>query len=350
MDISIYGYGVYVPRLRIKVEEIANVWGSNPKDIKGGLLIEEKAVPEMDEDTITIAVEAARNALARAKIDPQKIGALYIGSESHPYSVKPSGTIVSEAIGATPALTVADLEFACKAGTAGMQMVMGLVGSGMIDFGLAGGCDTAQGAPGDPLEYTAAAGGACFIVGKRQKGVIAHIEDTFSYTTDTPDFWRRENEPYPKHGFRFTGIPAYFRHVVSGTQGMLSKIGAQPQDFDHAVFHQPNGKFPRKAAQMLGFTKEQIKLGMVVDRIGNTYSGSAMIGLANILDHAKPGERIIMTSFGSGAGADSFVIEVDEGIEERRQLAPMLSKYVNNKANVAYGDYVKYRGKLITGR
>ena len=110
---GIVGYGVYIPSYRIKVEEIAKVWGDDPKAISRGLVVNEKSVPAPDEDTATISVEAARNSLKRAMIDPKKIGAVYVGSESHPYAVKPTATIVAEAIEASPELTAADLEFAC---------------------------------------------------------------------------------------------------------------------------------------------------------------------------------------------------------------------------------------------
>ena len=90
--------------------------------MKSGLMIFSKSVPYPDEDVITISVEASRNALARSKIDPEDIGAVYVGSESHPYAVKPSGTIVAEAIGTSHFITVADYEFACKAGTAAARI------------------------------------------------------------------------------------------------------------------------------------------------------------------------------------------------------------------------------------
>ena len=106
------------------MEEIAKVWGDDAEDLKNGLMVREKSVPDVDEDAATIAVEAARNAIKRGA-DPRKIGALYVGSESHPYAVKPTGTIVAEAIEASPNLTVADFEFACKAGTAAIQVCMG---------------------------------------------------------------------------------------------------------------------------------------------------------------------------------------------------------------------------------
>jgi hydroxymethylglutaryl-CoA synthase len=342
--VGIVGYGAYVPKFRIKAEDIAAVWGADPKSIKMGLKIEEKSVPSIDEDTVTISVEATRNALARAQIDPQDIGAIYIGSESHPYTVKPSSTIVGDAVGASPDMTAADYEFACKAGTAAIQTCMGLVASGMVKYGLAIGADTAQGAPGDALEYTAAAGGAAFIIGNNNP--IATIEGTYSFTTDTPDFWRREGQPYPRHGGRFTGSPAYFKHVVNAAKGLMEKLSFSPEDFDYAVFHQPNGKFPRNAAKILGFSKEQIEDGILVDRIGNTYSGSSILGLTRVLDMAKPGDRILLTSFGSGAGSDSFSILVEDGIESRRELAPSTESYIARKEYVGYATYVKLRGKI----
>ncbi|HLD56752.1 MAG TPA: hydroxymethylglutaryl-CoA synthase [archaeon] len=342
-DVGIVGYGAYVPRFRITVEEIARVWGRNPSDIKDGLMVFEKSVPDTDEDTITISVEAAKNALARAKINPLDIGAVYIGSESHPYAVKPSGTVVGDALGLSNHLMVADFEFACKAGTAAMQVCYGLVKSGLVKYGLAIGADTSQGRPGDALEFTAAAGGAAFIIGPDP---LAKLEGTYSFTTDTSDFWRREGEDYPTHAARFTGKPAYFKHVSTATKNFMERMGLKASDFDYVVFHMPNGKFPTKVAKDLGFSPEKIKDSLVVKSIGNTYSGSSPLGLCNVLDIAQPGQRILMTSYGSGAGSDSFSWVVTDKILERRDLAPKTSHYLNKKEYIDYGKYVKLRKKL----
>lgn len=342
-DIGIVGYGCYIPRFRISVEEIARVWGNDAEAFKKSLIVEEKSVPEMDEDTVTISTEAGKNALLRAGIDPKKIGAIYIGSESHPYAVKPSGTVVAEALGLGTSLMAADFEFACKAGTAAMQCCYGLVKAGVIDYGLAIGADTSQGRPGDALEYTAAAGGGAFIIGKDP---LAKLEGTVSYTTDTSDFWRREGEDYPSHGARFTGKPAYFKHVVTASKNLMEKLSLKPGDFNHVVFHMPNGKFPLTASKILGFTQEQIKNGFIVGRVGNFYSGSSPVGLCAVLDIAKPGDRILMTSYGSGAGSDSFSFVVTDKILERRDKAKKTEEYIKNKENIDYGVYVKLRRKL----
>ncbi len=344
MKSGIVSYGAYIPRYRIKIEEIAKVWGDNPNSIIDGLMVYEKSVPDMDEDTITIAVEAARNAVNRANVNPEKIGAVFTGSESHPYAVKPTSTIVAEAIGATPNLTAADFEFACKAGTAAIQACAGMVESDMIELGLAIGSDVSQGAPGDALEYTAAAGGVAYIIGK--ENILAKIESTYSFTTDTPDFWRREGKPYPEHGGRFTGEPGYFKHVTSAASGLMERLGTKPSDYNYAVFHQPNGKFPTRVAKMLGFSGEQIKPGLVVSRLGNTYSGSCMMGLAAILDIAKPGDRIFMTAFGSGAGSDAFSFSVTDRIDEIRNGAPSVEELLANPAYINYATYAKHKGKI----
>ncbi len=342
---GIVGYGAYIPVYRIKTAEIAKVWGEEATRIEKGLGIKEKAVGGVDEDTATISVEAARNAMLRAEIDPQRIGALYVGSESHPYAVKPTGTIVAEALGATPNLTIADLEFACKAGTAGLQITSAMVDAKRIEYGVAIGADTAQGRPGDALEYSAASGGAAFISGPDSES-LATIDATYSFTTDTPDFWRRQHAEYPSHGGRFTGKPAYFRHVIGATSRLLEETGSRISDYRYVVFHQPNGRFPKEAAKKLGATPEQIETGLLTPVVGNTYSGASMLGLSAVLDEAKPGDRILVTSYGSGAGSDSFSITVTDKIEDRRNKAPLTKDYIAKKEYIDYATYVKFRKKL----
>jgi len=343
---GIVGYGAYIPRKRIKTEEIARQWGKDPGTIQRGLLLQEKSVPGLDEDTITISVAAARGALDRAGIEPQRIGALYIGSESHPYAVKPSGTVVADALGVGPEVHIADFEFACKAGTEAMFVALGLVEAGKVEYALGIGADTSQGAPNDALEFSASAGGAAFIFGR--ENTLADVLHTYSYTSDTPDFWRREGEFYPRHGGRFTGQPAYFRHVLSASRAILEKSGLKASDFRFAVFHMPNGKFPLSAGKELGFKREQLETGWVVPTMGNTYSGSSPTGLAAILDVAEPDDLILITSFGSGAGSDSFVLKATQRLPQVRERAPTVRSMLDGPRHyLTYGEYAKYREKII---
>jgi len=346
MEVGIVGYGSSIPRQRIKVEEIAKVWGADAPSYKKGLMLYEKSVPAPDQDVISMSVEAGRRALKRSGgIDPQDIGAIYIGSESHPYAVKPSGTVVAEALGATPAIHCADMEFACKAGSEGMFVAMSLVKAGEVKYALGIGADTSQGAPGDALEYSAAAGAAAFIMGN--SNLVAVCDCTDSFMTDTPDFWRREYMHYPRHAGRFTGEPAYFSHTIGAAKAILEKSGMKPADFTYAVFHQPNGKFPQRVGKMLGFTKEQMEPGWLSPWLGNTYSGASPIGLTATLDVAKPGDRILMVSYGSGSGSDAFVWTVTDRIDEVRDLSEKTRAMLDNdKRYLEYGAYAKCRQKI----
>jgi hydroxymethylglutaryl-CoA synthase len=343
---GIAGYGAYIPRKRIRTEEIARQWGKDPGVIERGLLLEEKSVPGFDEDTITISVAAGHSAIDRAGVDPQTIGALYIGSESHPYAVKPSGTVVAEALGIGPEVHIADFEFACKAGTEAMFVALGLVEAGRVEYAMAIGADTSQGAPDDALEFSASAGGAAYVFGVDH--LVAEVVETYSYTSDTPDFWRREGEFYPRHGGRFTGQPAYFKHVLTASRAIMEKAGLTAEDFAYAVFHMPNGKFPLTAGKQLGFRKEQLETGWVVPTMGNTYSGSSPTGLAAILDIAEPDDLILITSFGSGAGSDSFVLRATDRLPEVQGLAPTVRSMLKGpRQYVTYGEYAKLREKII---
>jgi hydroxymethylglutaryl-CoA synthase len=340
-DVGIAGYGAYVPRYRLPGDEVDRVW----KEGQGGSPVKEKSVPGPDEDTATMSVEAARNALARAGVDPTALRAVWVGSESHPYAVKPTSTVVAEAIGAVPATQAADWEFACKAGTEAFQAAMGLVGSSMADYALAIGMDTAQGRPGDALEYTTGAGGAAYVLGPAEDS-LAIVEGSFSYVTDTPDFFRRPYQHYPQHGSRFTGDPAYFKHVLASSRQLMDSLEVTPEDYAAAVFHQPNPKFPERAARMLGFKPEQTRSGLLCPMVGNTYAGSSMLGLTAILDEAQPGDRVLLVSFGSGAGSDAISLRVTEKIEERQDRAPSTKAYVARRKVIDYGTYVRYRKKL----
>ena len=339
--VGIVGYGAYVPRYRITGETISQLWTGGA----GGSPVKEKSVNGLDEDVATMAIEAAHNALARAQINPQDIRAVWVGSESHPYAVKPTSTIVAEAIGAVPHTQAGDWEFACKAGTEAMQAGIGFVGSGMAKYVLAIGMDTAQGRPGDALEYTAAAGGAAILLGAASES-CAIINASYSFVTDTPDFWRREHAVYPSHGDRFTGEPAYFKHVTGATKNLMEALGTEPQDYDWVVFHQPNVKFPSRVGKQLGFNAQQMSRGLLAGEIGNTYSGSCIIGLTDILDGARPGDRVLMVSYGSGAGSDAFDITVTDNIDEMRGRARSTRDYIGRRKEIDYATYARFRQKI----
>lgn len=333
--IGIVSYGAYIPKYRIKPSQIAQAWGKEVKGVENSLGVYEKAVASVDEDAVTLAVESSFKALANGQIQPDQIDAITVGSESHPYAVKPTSTTVAGILGLSEKLLAVDLEFACKAGTAGIQLLSGLVSTNKAKYVLAIGSDVAQSKPSDVLEYTAGSAAASFILGK--ENIIAQLVDFASFSSDTPDFWRRDIEKFPSHAGRFTGGPAYFTHVLSASSLMLKKVKMEPKDFDYAVFHMPNAKFPTEAAKKLGFSDKQLSPGFVVPFIGNPYSASSLVGLAATLDIAKPKDKIFMCSYGSGAGADAFVFGVTpQIIKHQKSNKDTVASQIKHKVYIDY--------------
>lgn len=333
---GIVGYGAYIPKYRIKNEG------------KGILGVTERTLPFADEDTTTFSVEAGKRALIHAALDSSYVKKCFVGTESPTYAVKPIMATVCQVLELGEKYEDGffsggvDTQFACKAATDLFIDAAALVN--YPQFGgehvMVIGADNSQAAPGDALDYTVGAGATAYIFGRRD--VIATLDHYISYTSDTPDFYRREGQKYPRHGGRFTGQPAYFKHVITAMKALLEKANMKPKDLDYVIGHSPNAVFPMRAALQVGFTKEQIAPSLVAEKIGNLYSGSCPTSLAAVLDIAEPGAKILMSAYGSGAGSDAYIFTVTDKISEKRDRLVPLRDQIESPYR-EYVDYVFYR-------
>jgi len=341
--VGIAGFGGYVPTHRIATRDILMVWPSS----RGAAGVEEKAVCGLDEDVATMCIEAGYEAMSRALLEPGVVGACWVGSESAPYGAKPCAVIVGEALGVTPNVIAADVQFACKSGSEAMQAAIGFVGSRMVDAALAMGADAAQSRPGDALEVTAGCGAAAFVFADGERSV-ALVEGCASYVTDCSDFYRRQGARYPQHAGRFTGEPGYFAHIKGAVGRLLLDMGATPRDFSHVVFHQPLPRFVEAIAEELGFVRCQYEQGLIARRIGNCYAASSLLGLVAVLDVAQPGQKILLASYGSGAGSDAIAFSVTDRIVERQRIGLSLAWHLARRRVLkGYGQYARLSGKVM---
>jgi hydroxymethylglutaryl-CoA synthase len=363
--IGIIGYGVYIPVHRIKSEHIVKARERKRKDlsqfldkVRNGLLLHEKSIASLNEDSITIATEAARNAVDMAGIDPRNIETVAVGSESKPYAVGTIARHVASFLGMGNHVYVADLEGACNAGMQSSAFVESQISSGSIKYGLAIGTDVAQAPVGDPLEYACGAGAGAFLLGREDP--LATIVDTAAYSSLTMDFWRREGAPVPSH-FGRTTVEAYIKHVIGAIEGLLLKHPEiSLKDFDYVTFHQPSGYMPMKTCKMLmeenievldhpevedrmritpEFIEVKVRPWLRVLDTGNTYAASTLIATSDILDHAKPGEEILAVSYGSGAYAIATWLHVEDTILQRRGRVPTVRDYVKRRRDLMLDAY-----------
>lgn len=337
--IGIVSYGFYLPIWRIKTETIAKIWGKNYFEIENSLLIKEKAVAGIDEDSLTMAYQASSLALEKFNKKKEEIKFVFFGSETPPYAVNPASTILAEFLGLGNHYLANDHQFACKATTGALISGFGLIKGGPASYGLVVASDKATAKTHDALEYTASSASVALVIGNED--VSLAVLDSHSFSSDTPDFWRREGIRYPSHGGRFTGKPSYFYHTHQAAKFLLEKNHCRPKDFRYAIFHMPNGKFPQEVALGLGFEKRQIEKSLVVSYLGNSYTASALMGLISVLEEAKKDDLIFFCSYGSGAGSDAFIFKVTENLNKVRLKFKDIAE---NKKYIDYSTYLKFMG------
>ena len=348
---GIVGYGVSIPYRRMDVQQVLNVWKNSDYGLlKYRLRAAERAVLFFNEDTNTLATESSRNALKHAGLDGKEVEALYLGTGTNPWASNPSSTMIAESIGMTPDVMCSDIQFSGKSGTSAIQVCSALTESNAAKYALAIGADTLNRhvQPGELYEYVASAGSVSFVIGKEE--VIAKIQGTQSYTSSLCDWFRIEGERYIKTGS--SDIPDAIQiglqeHIVAAVQKLNKKLMLKPEDYTYAVFQQPYGYVPFMLGSALNFRAEQVAPGVISEQIGDCGAASSLLGLANVLDSAKPGDRILLASYGFGAGSDAFSLELTSEIENKRGRAPLVKDLLGRKEMVDYATAMKYELKYL---
>ena len=341
MSIGILGYGVYIPQYRISKAEYVKAWGQF-----AAAGIEEKAVSGFDEDSVTMAVGASMNALNHAKVDASKLNAIYFASTSSPYAEKLVSSTIAMALGAPSRVSVADFTSSTMAGTSALLMSLDFVASGRGGFALVVASDCPHADPGDFLEHPLGAGAAAFVVGEGTP--IATIEDSDCATIEAlGERFRKKGEK----SIETLGIPAYTRAVIintvtSSVKALLDKMGRKPSAFNFVVLPQFDGRLPLRIARKTGFEETQFIPSMIVSQVGDAGAASPLIGLAKVLDEAKPGHKVLVASYGAGAGSDAVSINVNEEIMKRKGGVPSVKDYLADKKYIDYIHYLKIK-KMI---
>ncbi len=349
MDSGIWGYGVSIPRRRITIEQVNDVWKNIPLQAVKARGVKERAVLGPDEDTVTLAVDAALRAVKMSGLSLKKIGALILGSQTSPYHTRPAASIVVEAMGLRNDVFAADIQFSGKSGTSAFLVALAFVNSGMAEAAIAVGADTLSShvSPGDSQEYVASSGAGALVIGSGEG--IAKIETSASYTTDTPDFFRLDGERYIRTGgAAMTNTEVGMEnHVIRAWESLNHGQVHSPNSFKYLVVQQDDARVPFRIGQKLGFSKEQISPGIIATFLGNCGAASTLISLAKVMNESVPNEKIAVISYGSGAGSDAFIIKTSSKIGGAR-AEPSVDDFISKKTMIDYASYIKMERKYHT--
>ncbi len=349
MTSGILGYGVTIPRRRIAIEEINNVWKNLPLQAVKARKVKERAVLGPDEDAITLGADAAARALRMSGLDRDRIGVLILGTQTSPYHTRAGASVLVDALGLRNDVFATDVQFSGKSGTSAVLLALACVNAGMAEAAIAIGSDTLSYhvSPGDSQEYVASSGACAMVIG-RGAG-IAEIENSASYTTDTPDYFRLDGERYIRTGgtaMTATGVGMQ-ENVVGAWESLARRCPCDPKSFRYLAIQQDDGKAPFQVGQRLGFTKEQIAPGIICDYLGDCGAASPLLSLAKVLDGAGADERIAAVSYGAGAGSDVLILKTTRKLAEARRR-PSLGELIFGKEMVDYPTYIKMERKYHT--
>ncbi len=350
MNTGIVSYGVAVPKYRIESGEIWKVWKNIATSFFDLLSINERGVLGPEEDTLTLAVAAARQALERSSVEPGKIGAVLLGTGTSPYATKAAATVLIDALGLPSSIVAADVQCADKSGSTALWLAASMIEAGQIDYALVIGADTMNRhtQPGMVLEYVASAAAVAFVLGKENP--IAVLEARASHTHDQNDYFRTEGERFIQPGAGFYGWVANWGlldHVVPAGQALFEKTGLTPADFAKFAVPQKTGLRPLMTMGKLELDMMQVLPYVLTAQIGDCGAAGVPLSLAHILDFAEPGERIGVIDYGAGAGCDAWSLVCTEALAERRPQNGLVIEQLDDKIMVDYATMVKYEQKLI---
>ncbi len=325
---GITSIGAYIPRYRLSLEETAKFWGSKSA---GG----EKAVAGYDEDSITMAVAAARNCMRLSK---EAVDGLYLATTTAPYREKQCAAIVASALDLQRNSPTSDFTNSLRAGAIAMKSALSAVQSGAATSVLVTASDCRPGAPKGRFEQLLGDGAAAVTVGS--ENTIADIEESYTIFSDFTDIWRTGKDDFVQSAEgRFIDTEGYLPTMQEAVSGLMKKCAAVPGDFAKIVFHASDLREHMILSKKLGFEKGQIQ-DPLFTRIGNAGAAAALIMLAAALEDTQPGDRILFAGYGDGC--DAFVFRVKDaiaGLRGRIGFKDMLAK----TTPVDYGKYLIWR-------
>jgi len=324
--VGITGYGAYVPLFRLD------------KKVIGGR--GEKAICNLDEDSLTMAVEAINDCLKEK--DRKEIDALYFGTTTSLYKEHLGATTIAMASDLKENVYTAEFGNSLRAGTAALKAGIDAVKAGSVKNALVCASDCRLGPPGSLLERNMGDGAVAFLVGDTDVAVT--VEGSYHVYNEIIDIWRNNTDSYVRSWEnRFCIEQGYLPSMQKAIHGLMESFSYEPSDFSRAVLYSPDSRRSAQLGRSLGFDIQNQVQDPLIDVMGDTGAAAALMLLVAALEVAEPDDRILLASYGNGA--DAFSLKVHENIKKIRGQGLGLKGHLDSKRLMTdYLKYLKWRG------
>ena len=328
--------GSYIPILRLDRGVIADIWGR--KSIGG-----ERSVANNDEDGITMGVEASINCLEG--MNREKIEGLFFATTSAPYKEKMNAALIATAVDLKRELTTADFGNSLRAGTGALRAGFDSVKSGTLSSVLVTASDCRLGYPRSDQEQIFGDGAAAVLVSK--ENVLATFEGSYSICNEMIDVWRNPEDTFVRTWeSRFILGEGYTSHMKEVVTGILKKFDLEPSDISKAILPAPDIRTYKRLAGQLGFDMKTQVQDPFLSNIGHCGAAQPLLMLVGALEEARPGDTLLMASYGDGA--DAMIFKVTDEIE-RKSKQRKLTDFLTQKMMLSsYARFLSYKGLVET--
>ena len=330
-SIGITALGTYIPYYFIKRETIGSAWGARGQ--KGV-----RSLANVDEDSITMAVEAARKCLS---FMPQRdVDALYFASTTSPYSEKSAATIVATACDLPVNTFVSDFGSSLKCGTNALKAALDCARNGETVLVTTADCRNAY--PKSAEEQLFGDAAAAVSVGSEK--VLATFDGFSSVNAEITDVWVNTGEKFINTAEqRFRIDEGYMASMKKAVTSLMKKCELAPTDIAKVVLATPTMRDHEKLAKKLGFAPEQLQSAFLLD-IGICGCAQPVFLLACAIAQAEPGDKILMASYGQGA--DAFLFTVTDEVKNISQaMGQDCERQLANRRELReYGRFLSFKG------
>lgn len=326
MSIGITSIGAYIPYYYMKRETMGKAWEG--RGAKG-----ERSLANVDEDSITMGVEAAMDCFRFISRD--KIDALYFASTTAPYSEKSNSSLIAVACDLGNNVFASDFAHCTKAGTNALKSAHDAVAANPAYTVLVTAADKRDAYPKSSQEQMLGDVAAALAVGS--ENVVATIDYFVSVNNEITDIWRNYGEKFLNVGEdRFINDKGYVASMTTVIKTVLKETGLKQSDISKVVLSTPGLSQANAVIKKTGFAESQLQDSFML-QIGDGGTAQPLLGLIGALENAKPGEKILMAAYGNGANA--FIFTVTDEIE-RVQTSSTIQKFLSKRKE--FGSYARF--------